>query len=45
MTHSFVLFNHRQVSLAILVSARSVTPFVQEELGLIEVFLFTGEQV
>ncbi len=45
MADGFVLFNYRLVSLAVFVSTRSVAPFVQEKLGLIEVFLLTSNQV
>ncbi len=45
MADSFILFGHRLVRLAVFVAAPGVSALVEEELGLVEILLFPGDEV
>ena len=45
MTHGFVLFKHGKMGLVIFVAVFSLSALVQEELGFVQVLLFTGCKV
>ena len=45
MPHGLVLLNHGFVSLRVVVHDGGLTPVVEEELGLVEVFLVAGDEI
>ena len=43
--HSLILLNHRFMCLAVFVRTAGISTLVEEELGLVEVFLVSGDQI
>ena len=45
VSHSFILLNHRLMCLAVFIGTTGISTLVEEELGLVEVFLVSGNQI